>query len=85
MNTLPNDELEIVRAFLQDRLNIDPARLSREATLQELDIDSLMLLELFFEFEEKLNIELPQNLPTPKTIGHLIEIVEGLKRTSVVD
>jgi acyl carrier protein len=82
MNLSHNDELDIVRGFLKDRLNIDPARITREATLQELDIDSLMLLELFFEFEEKLNVNLSQNLPTPKTIGQLIEIVEGLKRTS---
>lgn len=77
-----NDELEIVRGFLKDRLNIDPARITREATLQELEIDSLMLLELFFEFEEKLNVNLSQNLPTPKTIGELIEIVAGLKQSA---
>jgi acyl carrier protein len=82
MNLSYNDELDTVRGFLKDRLNIDSARITREATLQELDIDSLMLLELFFEFEEKLNVNLSQNLPTPKTIGQLIEIVEGLKRTS---
>jgi acyl carrier protein len=85
MNLSLNDELEIVRGFLKDRLNIDPARVTPEAPLKELGIDSLMLLELFFEFEEKLNVNLSQNLPTPKTIGQLIEIVEGLKRTSAPD
>lgn len=75
-----NDELEIVRHFLQERLSLDPARIRPEATLEELDIDSLMLLELFFEFEEKLDVTLSQNLPTPKTIGQLIEIVKGLSR-----
>ena len=75
-----NEELEIVRSFLKGRLNIDPARITVEVTLAELDIDSLMLLELFFEFEERLDVNLSQNLPTPKTIGQLIEIVKGLKR-----
>jgi acyl carrier protein len=75
-----NEELEIVRSFLKERLDIDPARITVEATLAELDIDSLMLLELFFEFEERLDVNLSQNLPTPKTIGQLIEIVKGLKR-----
>ena len=37
-----NDELEIVRGFLKERLDIDPARMMPEATLEELDIDSLM-------------------------------------------
>ncbi len=75
-----NDELEIVRGFLRERLNIDPARITVEATMEELDIDSLMLLELFFEFEERLDVTLSQNLPTPKTIGQLIDIVKGLRR-----
>jgi acyl carrier protein len=73
-----NDELEIVRGFLRDRLNLDPARIVPEATLEELDIDSLMLLELFFELEEKLGVSLSQDLPTPKTVGELIVIVKGL-------
>ncbi len=74
-----NDELEIVREFLKERLSIDSARIVPEATLEELDIDSLMLLELFFELEEKLDVNLSQDLPTPKTIGQMIEIVRGLK------
>lgn len=81
MITAMNDELAIVRDFLQQRLSLDPARIRPEATLEELDIDSLMLLELFFEFEEKLDVTLSQNLPTPKTVGQLIEIVKGLSRT----
>jgi acyl carrier protein len=80
MITAMNDELAIVRDFLQERLSLDPARITPEATLEELDIDSLMLLELFFEFEEKLDLTLAQNLPTPKTIGQLIEIIKGLNR-----
>jgi acyl carrier protein len=75
-----NDELEIVRDFLRERLSLDPARIRPDATLEELDIDSLVLLELFFEFEEKLDLTLSQNLPNPKTVGQLIDIVKGLSR-----
>jgi acyl carrier protein len=74
-----NDELEIVRGFLHERLGIDPARIVPTATLEELDIDSLMLLELFFEFEERLDVNLSQDLPTPRTIGQLIDIVKQLR------
>jgi acyl carrier protein len=74
-----NDELEIVRGFLRERLGIDPARVVPTATLEELDIDSLMLLELFFEFEERLDVNLSQDLPTPKTVGELINIVKRLQ------
>lgn len=78
-----NDELELVRSFLTERLDIAPERVTLAATLEELDIDSLMLLEMFFEFEDKLNVKLSKDLPTPKSIGELIKIVRGLRDTSV--
>jgi acyl carrier protein len=85
MSLAVNDELEIVRGFLAERLGVDPARVTPAATLEELDVESLVLLELFFEFEEKLDLNLSQDLPTPKTVGQLIEIVKGLKAASAAD
>lgn len=76
-----SDELEIVRSFLKDRLDIEPDRITPVASLAELGIDSLILLELFFEFEEQLGLNLSKDIPTPKTVGELIEIVKGLRRT----
>jgi acyl carrier protein len=52
------DTLTVIREFLVDRLEIDPARIQPEATLEELQIDSLMLVELIFECEEKYNVVL---------------------------
>lgn len=76
-----SDELEIVRSFLKGRLDIEPDRITPVASLAELGIDSLILLELFFEFEEQLGLNLSKDIPTPKTVGELIEIVKGLRRT----
>lgn len=78
------DGLEIVRAFLKERLDIEPARVMPEATLEELDVNSLILLELFFEFEEKLGLALVKDIPTPKTIGQLLEIVKRLQTAAAV-
>lgn len=68
--------LSILRDFLQERTEIDPAKVIPEATLEELGIDSLLQLELLFEFEEKLNINLPDVEDRPKTIGDLVSLVE---------
>lgn len=68
--------LKILRDFLQERTEIDPSRVVPEATLEELEIDSLMQLELLFEFEEKLGISLPDVEERPKTIGDLVAIVD---------
>jgi acyl carrier protein len=77
-----NDELAIMRTFLKGRLDIEPARITPGATLAELEIDSLILLELFFEFEEQFGLNLAKDIPTPKTIGELVDIVKGLRRAT---
>ena len=74
-----NNELEMVRAFLAQRLDIDPQRVTPSATLEEFEVDSLVLLELFFEFEEKFGLRLTKDIPTPKTIGELLNIVKRLQ------
>lgn len=68
--------LKILQDFLQERTEIEPSRIVPEATLEELGIDSLMQLELLFEFEEKLEISLPDVEERPKTIGELVAIVD---------
>lgn len=70
------DTLTVIREFLNDRLEIDPARIQADTTLEELQIDSLMLVELIFECEEKFNVSFERDVPTPKNIGELVAIVE---------
>ena len=52
------DHLTIIREFLHDRLNIDSARVSPETTLADLQVDSLVMLDMMFELEERLGIVL---------------------------
>lgn len=68
--------LKILQDFLQERTEIEPSKVIPEATLEELGIYSLMQLELLFEFEEKLQISLPDVEERPKTIGELVALVE---------
>lgn len=78
------DTLSVIRDFLKDRLGLEHARVTPEATLEQLGIDSLMLLELLFEFEEKLNVSLSHGIATPKTVGELIAVVERLQAPAAV-
>ena len=73
------DNLTLLSEFLQKRENIDPARVTPGASLEELKVDSLLLLELLFEFEDKLGVSIPHDIPPPKTVGDLLGIVDGLK------
>lgn len=73
------DNLTLLGEFLQKRENIDPSRVTPEASLEDLKVDSLLLLELLFEFEDKLGVSIPHDIPPPKTVGDLLGIVDGLK------
>jgi acyl carrier protein len=70
------DILTTIRAFLVERTNLQPEQITPEATLKDLEIDSLMLLELIFECEEKLDLKIEEDTLTPVTIKDLIAIVD---------
>ncbi|HJW24464.1 MAG TPA: phosphopantetheine-binding protein [Rhodocyclaceae bacterium] len=79
------NNLSIVSAFLEERLGTDPALVTPEAVLKNLGVDSLMLLELLFEFEERFNTNLSRNMPTPKTVGDLLAIVDRMQTGKTTD
>lgn len=73
------DTLAIAREFLRDRLDVAPDRVTPEVALADLGVDSLMLLELMFEFEEKIGVTLSQDAAPPKTVGDLLTLVDTLR------
>jgi len=73
---MKQEYLAVLSEFLRKRENIDPARVTLETSLEELKVDSLLLLELLFEFEDRLGVKIPQDIPRPKTVGDLLGIVE---------
>lgn len=76
------DILTVIREFLHDRLGVAPSTINPETTLAELQVDSLMLVELIFECEEKFNVTFDRDIPTPNTIGDMMAIVEGFIATA---
>jgi len=73
------DNLTVLGEFLHKRDSIDPARVTPETSLEELRVDSLLLLEVLFEFEDRLGIKIPRDIRRPKTVGDLLEIVDKLQ------
>jgi acyl carrier protein len=61
--------------FVQERLGID-LRLADAATeLASLGVDSLTLLELMFEIEEKFGVRVDEQTPPPRSCGELAELL----------
>lgn len=73
------DSLTIIREFLEGRLEIAPERVLPEAKLDDLDVDSLMLAEIVFEFEDRFDLVLPRNLKSPRTVGELVALMDRLR------
>jgi len=73
---MSNIALETMQTLLQERLGIDRDRVTLGASLEDLGIDSLMQIELLFDFEDKYKVKIPDLTEKPKTIGELIAIIE---------
>jgi len=63
-------------AIIEERLGIDLKTADPAAELAALGVDSLTLLELMFEIEEKLAVDVGEDTPPPKTCGDLRQLLE---------
>ena len=73
------DSIELIREFLRDRLGVAAERVVPDALLEELGVDSLMMLELMFEFEDRFGITLDKNMQSPKTVSEMVAAMERLR------
>jgi acyl carrier protein len=74
------DSLELLKEFVKKHVDNPPENISADSKLLEIGIDSLNLLELLFEAEEKFGIRFPNDTPQPETVGQLIQMFEQLQR-----
>jgi acyl carrier protein len=72
------ESIDLIRDFLKDRLGVEPENVVPGAVLAELGVDSLMMLELMFEFEDHFGIKLSRDIKTPRTVGEMVSLMDGL-------
>lgn len=72
------ESIELIRNFLNTRQGVEPAKILPETLLADLGVDSLMMLELIFEFEDQFGIALPEDLKSPRTVGEMVTLMDGL-------
>lgn len=72
------DSIGLIREFLDHRLGVKPEDVVPAALLGDLGVDSLMMLELIFEFEDRFGVKLSSTLKTPKTVGEMVAMMDGL-------
>lgn len=72
------DSIGLIREFLEERLAVTPESVLPAASLAELGVDSLLMLELIFEFEDRFDIKLSSGLEAPKTVGEMVTLMDSL-------
>ena len=70
--------IDTVKEVLSENLDIDADQITEEATMEALGIDSLDMMELICDLEEKCEIEFgePEDI---ETIGQLVAHIDSLK------
>lgn len=69
--------LDTVKEVLESNLDIDPENVTEGATFDDLGIDSLDMVELICDLEEKCSVDFgePEGLTT---VGDLVEYIDNL-------
>lgn len=71
------ETIEVIREILAENLDIDPASVTEESTFDSLSIDSLDMVQLICDLEDKLDIDFgePEGL---QNVGDVIKHIASL-------
>jgi acyl carrier protein len=69
-------DTSVAYRFIEERLGVDLKSADAATELASLGVDSLTLLEMMFEIEEKLGVSIGEDTPPPKTCGELAQLLE---------
>ncbi len=81
-----NDLFPRAAEILEKKFGVDPALIRPEATLDQLGLDSLALMEFVFEVEDRFEVRIPQEKLDPRqagvTLAHLIELLAAEREST---
>ena len=64
--------------IIADKGNVDRDKIKPESTLEDLELESLDVVEIIFELEEQFDIEIPFNANEDTTTGATYESVQDV-------
>ncbi len=71
---------EFLAEVLSEKYDVPREAISPEATLTELGLDSLTIVELLFDVEDEFGIEIPEERATFQTLAEAAALVDELVR-----
>jgi acyl carrier protein len=77
MTPVSRDEiLQRLRRTVAERIPVDVERLTADAPLAEVGLDSFSLIELVFLAEEEFKVSIPTDRDDIRTVGDIVRIIE---------
>ena len=73
---------ERIKEIIADRLEIDPDQITLESSFEDLDVDSLYLVEIMMAIEEEYDISF-DDTEDFKTVADIVDYTEN--RTKISD
>jgi acyl carrier protein len=73
--------IELLRDYLFRKASIDAAKVTPDARLEDIGVDSLILIDLMFELEETLNVRVLDVDMRPATVSELTQLFDSLAAT----
>ena len=70
--------LTVVQELIAKSAEVPIERLEPNRPLQELDVDSLTVLEVMFDLEEKFEIKMPEERVPVRTVQDIADLVDRL-------
>ena len=68
-------EFETIRKIIAEKMEIDESKITLDSTLQDLDIDSLDMVDIIMDIENELNISL-EDLKDVEKVGDVVDFVK---------
>ncbi|NLA05030.1 MAG: acyl carrier protein [Firmicutes bacterium] len=69
---------EKVKAIVSEQLEVEADKLTTETTFEEIDADSLDIVELVMALEEEFDLEISDHeIEEIKTLGNIITFIES--------
>ncbi len=74
------ETLDKVKEIVSEQLDIETEKLTTETTFEEIDADSLDLVELVMALEEEFEIEISdEEVEKIKTVGDIVKFIDSQK------
>jgi len=72
------DVFEKIKTLVADQLRVEEEKITLETTFDELDADSLDVVELIMALEDEFDIEIPdEDAEKIKTVGDAVEYIKS--------